>query len=134
MISLLFIVFAGLFNAAYELLFVAYKQSIFKHLNPDYWNPQSSWIYKWKYPLRKAPRKWYYFGFQPRFQERFPYSSSAFVWLTDAWHLLKALMLACIMGAIVSYQPLTIPVMDFFIFYCTFTFTFTVFFEYVFRK
>lgn len=134
MTALLFIILAGMFNAGYEIIFVAYKQSVFKNLNPQFWDPQSSWIYKWKYPLQIAPVKWYYFGFQPRYKERFPYSSSMFVWLTDAWHCMKALMLACIMLAVITYEPMTTAFLDFIILYCAFTFTFTMFYEYVFRK
>jgi hypothetical protein len=134
MITLILLAIAGVFNAIYEILFTSYKYSVFSNLDPQYWDPKTSWKYKWKYPLRPAPVKWYYFVFQPRYKERFPYSSTILVWLTDAWHLFKALMLGCLMGAIVFYTPIIHPLLDFVIFYITFTFTFTIFYEYILRK
>jgi len=134
MIPLILIGAAGMLNAIYEILFVAYKYSIFRNLNPQYWDPKTSWVYKWKYPLRPAPIKWYYFGFQPRNEERFPYSSTIFVWMTDAWHLFKAIMLTCIMSAIVLYVPIFNPLLDFLLFYTIFTFTFTIFYDHILRK
>jgi len=134
MISLLLIALAGALNATYEILFVSFKQSIFSNLNPDYWDPYKSWVYKWKMPLKPSPKYWYYFGIYPRYEEKFPYSSTVFVWLTDAWHLFKALMLVCLMSSIVLYTPIFTPIVDFLLLYCTFTFTFTVFFDYILRK
>lgn len=134
MITLVLIALAGALNATYEILFVAYKYSIFKNLNPQYWDPKTSWIYKWKYPLAPAPKRWYYFGFQPRHEERFPYSSTIFVGLTDAWHLFKAIMLGCLMIAIVSYTPIFSPLLDIILLYCIFTFAFTIFYDNILRK
>lgn len=134
MISLILAALAGALNATYEILFISFKYSIFSKLNPQYWDPKTSWIYKWKYPLQPAPKRWYYFGFQPRHEERFPYSSTIFVWLTDAWHLFKALMLACLMSAMVLYTPMFNPVVDFLLLYVAFTFVFTIFFDYILRR
>jgi hypothetical protein len=134
MISLILIAIAGMCNALYELIFVAYDQSIFKNLNPLFWNPQVSWKNKWAQPFpQPAEDKWYYFGFVPLYKERFPYSSTIFVWITDAWHLFKAIMLTCIMAAIVLYVPIISPFVDFILLYCTFTFVFTIFYDYIFR-
>jgi hypothetical protein len=134
MITLLLIIIAGALNATYEILFTNFKDSIFKDLNLLFWNPQRSWIFKWKQPFYPAEKKWYYFGVYPRYQERFPYSSTILVWTTDAWHLFKALMLGCIMLAIVFYTPLVSLFVDFIIFYLGFTFTFTIFYDYILRK
>lgn len=134
MVSIILIAIAGMFNALYEIIFVFFDQSIFRNLNPLFWNPQISWKNKWAQPYPQPPeKKWYYFGFYPRYKERFPYSSTIFVWITDAWHLFKALMLACIMAAIVLYVPVFGATVDFFVLYCSFTFTFTVFYDYIFR-
>lgn len=75
--------------------------------------------------------EWYYFGYLPRYKERFPYSSTALVFLTDAWHLFKALMLMCIMLAVVNHSVMVSPFIDFILLYVTFTFT--LFFDYVLR-
>lgn len=134
MVSIILIAIAGMFNALYEIIFVFFDQSIFRNLNPLFWDPQISWKNKWAQPYPQPPeKKWYYFGFYPRYKERFPYSSTIFVWVTDAWHLFKALMLACIMAAIVLYVPVFGTTVDFFVLYCSFTFTFTIFYDYIFR-
>ena len=133
MVTLLLIVLAGFFNAVMDTLFTHFSQSIFKNLNPLFWNPEESWQNKWAQPFPQPYEpKWYYFGFPPPYKERFPYSSTIFVFLTDAWHLAKALMLACIMGGIVLYEPIVGGWGDFFIYYCSFTFTFTMFYTYIF--
>lgn len=41
---------------------------------------------KWKYPLQVYEKKWYHFGINPKHKERFPFSSTLLVWLTDAEH------------------------------------------------
>ena len=134
MISLILIALAGALNATYEILFTGFNQSIFKKLNPEFWNPLESWKFKWASPFpQPVEDKWYYFGFLPRYKERFPYSSTVFVFLTDAWHLFKALMLGCIMLAVVNYSVVITPFIDFILLYVTFTFTFTMFFDYVLR-
>ena len=134
MISLILIALAGALNATYEILFTGFSQSIFKKLNPEFWNPLESWKFKWASPFPQAVEdKWYYFGFLPRYKERFPYSSTVFVFLTDAWHLFKALMLGCIMLAVVNYSVLITPFIDFILLYITFTFAFTMFFDYILR-
>lgn len=134
MITVIFLALAGMFNAVYEILFVAFKQSIFYKRNPLFWNPQKSWVFKWCYPLQPSEKKWYYFGLYPEYKERFPYSSTILVWTTDAWHLFKALMLGCIMAGIVNYIVIFNPVFDFVVLYSTFTFAFTIFFSYIFRR
>jgi len=135
MMSFILIALAGMLNATYEILFVGFNQSIFSNLKADFWNPMKSWKNKWAspYPQKTIPY-WWYFGFYPRYKEKFPHSSTMFVWLTDAWHLFKALMLVCIMLAIVSYSVVFNPFVDFILLYVTFTFVFTIFFEYIFRK
>ena len=133
MVTLVLIILAGMFNALYETLYTFFKYSIFKNLNPLWWNPLQSWKFKWYQPMQPPEKKWYYFGFYPKYRERFPYSSTILVWTTDAWHLFKALMLGCIMSGIVNYSPIINPVADFFIYYGAFTFTFTIFFDYIFR-
>ena len=134
MISLILIALAGALNATYEILFTGFNQSIFNKLNPKFWNPLESWKFKWSsdYP-QKIETKWYYFGYLPRYKERFAYSSTVFVFLTDAWHLFKALMLGCVMLSIVNYSVILTPFIDLILHYVVFTFTFTMFFDYILR-
>ena len=134
MISLILICLAGALNAAMDILFTNYNNSIFSRFNPLWWNPEESWKFKWVYPLQPSTPKWYYFGFLPRYEERFPYSSTILVWLTDAWHFIKALMLLAIVVSIVVYNPIICPVIDWIIYYISWTFTFTIFYDYIYRK
>jgi hypothetical protein len=125
MTSLILIILASICNSIMDVLFTRYDKSIFKKCNPLYWNPQLSWKYKWKMPLQPPIKKWYYFGVYPQYEERFPYSSTIFVFITDAWHLFKALMLLFIMLSIVNYVPLINPYIDWFLYYITWTSIFT---------
>ena len=130
--SLFYIALAGFFNSIMDILFSNFEGSIFSQLNPLFWNPQVSWKNKWAQPFpQPTENKWYYFGFPPPYKERFPYSSTIFVFLTDAWHLAKALMLFFIMLAVVSYKPLISYWGDALLLYVTFTGVFTIFYSYI---
>jgi hypothetical protein len=52
MITLILITLAGICNSIMDVLFTRFDKSIFKNLNPLYWNPKYSWKYKWKIPLQ----------------------------------------------------------------------------------
>jgi hypothetical protein len=132
MITLFLIFLVGVCNATMDVLFTRYDKSIFKKFNPSWWNPQESWTWKWSMPLREPTKKWYYFGFYPKYEERFPYSSTIFVWLTDAWHLFKSFMILFVVLGIVCYTPLISPLIDWLIYYVTWTFTFTILYDYLF--
>jgi len=134
MISLLLMIITGALNAAMDILFTGYSSSIFSNFNSSWWNPQESWKWKWADPLQSPEKNWWYFGFYPRYKERFPYSSTIFVWVTDAWHFIKALMILCIVYAIVLYTPIISSSVDWLIYYIAWTFTFTIFFDYIYRK
>jgi hypothetical protein len=134
MISLVLMIITGALNAAMDILFTAYSSSIFSKFNPSWWDPQQSWKWKWATPLQPPDPKWYYFGFLPRYKERFIYSSTIFVWVTDAWHFIKALMILAIVCSIVLYTPIIAASVDWLIYYIAWTFTFTIFFDYIYRK
>ena len=132
MTTLFLLMLAGMCNAVMDTLFSHYDISIFKSLNPLFWNPEVSWKNKWAQPYpQPAEDKWYYFGFIPPYKERFPYSSTIFVFLTDAWHLFKFFMLTFIFLGVVLYTPMVRQCADFFIYYIAYTFTFTMFYDYV---
>lgn len=68
--------FAGLCEAAMDTLAHHYEQSIFKNMNPNYWNPTISGKNKWKNGDRNQG-------------ERFFLSSTLLVGFTEGWHLFK---------------------------------------------
>jgi len=72
--------------------------------NSDYWNKNDGWWRKYKtipwtpsnitdkkFTLYRYIPKWYHFGFAPKHAERFPFSTTIFVFLTDGWHLAQFL-------------------------------------------
>ena len=58
-------------------------------------NTEESWKNKWAYDedvgLLPSEKKWYYFGVIPPHKERFPFSSTILVFLTDGEHLFQFL-------------------------------------------
>lgn len=66
----------------------------------------NSWKNKWLLddsgkliPATKRP--WYYLGlYLPKYEERFPYSSTCLVFLADAWHRYQFIMLRSFYSAI----------------------------------
>lgn len=118
-ISIILMVLAGIFNATMDVLKVRFKNSIFSDWKYQNWiNPSLSWHNKWKS--------------KSKFGDLI--MSTALVWLTDMWHLMKMLMLACISLAIVFYSPIYKWWVDIFIMYCAFTMTFELFFSKIFIK
>jgi hypothetical protein len=59
------------------------------------------WDKKYDFTKPGNTKHWWYFGlYKPKFPERFPFSATALVFLTDKWHLNQFLMLKCFQGAI----------------------------------
>lgn len=48
-------------------------------------------------------KKWYHLGYEPKYEEAFPFSTTILVFLTDRWHLYQFVFLRCI------YLALAIP-------------------------
>lgn len=75
-------------------------------------NSEQGWTAKWQYPLQDYSPKWYHFGLKPKHAERFPFSSTLLVWLTDAEHFyqfVQSISLVCIVGfasALPAWQAL----------------------------
>ena len=74
-----------------------------------FWNPSISWNNKWKVKSLNNPipntfgwrKHWWYLNlYKPAYVERFPFSSTMLVSLTDGWHLLKEIKIELIIGAI----------------------------------
>ena len=70
-------------DAAQDAITHNFEKSIFRNLNPYYFDPSKSWVNKYKdnNPL-EGPK---FFG-----------STTFLVWLTDFWHLLKFIKMNCI--------------------------------------
>ena len=69
---------AAICNAAMDVLAFKFKNSIFKNLNHNWWNPAKSWKNKYKDKMVfKGPA--------------FIGSTTLFSFITDAWHLFRFL-------------------------------------------
>ena len=79
-IILILFTFSGIFEAIMDKIQFHYNKSIFPK-NSLFWNPELSWKNKYKDDL-KTPK---FFG-----------STTFFVIFTDAWHLLKYIMILAI--------------------------------------
>lgn len=98
----LLLVFASIFYAIQWKLYFHFSTSVFKNLNGKFWNPEISHFNKWKLSsqtkrhIKDNGKQWWYFGlYTPKYMERFPYSSTILVFLTDAFHLFQFLYKKC---------------------------------------
>lgn len=72
-----------------------------------------SWRRKWKLDQNgdiipfEGKAKWYYlFSYKPLYVERFAYSSTFLVNLTDFFHAIETIRFAACVGAILTYSPI----------------------------
>lgn len=115
MISLIFIVLAGVCWAILQTLMWHPDTNILSKRNPQWWNPNIS--YKNKYNRVD--------GVIPPYPPKFFGSTTFLVWLTDGWHLVDKFFITFIMLAIVNYSPISMySIADFIIYYLVFTGTF----------
>ena len=121
-ITLILVALASVCNAVMDVLKTRYNTSIFNNLSHQTWlKPALSWRNKWKNgDPSKGPK---FFG-----------STTFLVFLTDFWHLAKFFMLLFLSFAIVFREPMFAWYIDFFIYYCTFTIPFEIFFSKVLIK
>lgn len=80
LIAFLLVTIAGIFDAFRDTLKNKYEQSIFAKCNRQFFDPKVSWRNKYKH------RK-------PTNGAAFPFSKTALVFLTDAWHLFQFVFL-----------------------------------------
>lgn len=114
MIPIILLVLAGILNACMDILKTRYSVSIFSNWKHQNWiNPSLSWVNKWK----------------PKSKLGDLIMSTILVWITDFWHFCKMLMLLFIMLAITFYHPIINQWIDIFIFYCSFTIPFEIFYS-----
>ena len=95
MISLVLVMLAGMCNAIMDIIQFKYNQSIFStYPSLDQWaNPMTSWRNKWKDGINLKG-------------ERFPFSSTVFVWVTDLWHFGQSFMITFFVLAAIFYSPI----------------------------
>lgn len=79
-------------NAVMDKVSFHYSHSIFANLNELFWNPNLSWKNKYKNGDQEQG-------------ERFPFSATALVMFTDAWHLFKSIMITALVTAIIVSIP-----------------------------
>lgn len=95
-ISIISLILASLFDTIKDLS----EEGKFSTKDNVFWNKDLSWINKWAthkdlydgVPIESHFRLWYYLWlYKPKYKERFPFSSTVLVFLTDGWHLMKSL-------------------------------------------
>ncbi len=121
MLIIIFLILAAVFKAIMDCLQFHYSTSPFAKLKKqNWWNPALSWVNKWK-------------NGDPKQGERFPGSSTIFVFTTDAWHFFQMLFLTFMFLSIVFYIPMFNLsyswILDFIIYRIIFGLTFTLIFK-----
>ncbi len=111
MISLLFVFLAAICNAVMDKTQFHFHKSIFKIMNPFFWNGQVSWQNKYVnrdflQGLKSIP-----------------------VQFTDAFHLFKSLMIVFFSIAVIEYKQMIHPIIDLLMIGSTWNGTFNIFFN-----
>jgi hypothetical protein len=87
-------------DAIMDLIKTKFKTTVFyskKSLINQWFNPEFGWRNKWKKDnknnlIKNTKKLWYYLWlYKPDYKEKFTYSSTIFVFLSDFWHFLKFL-------------------------------------------
>ena len=94
MTSILFIILAAICNAIMDNVLFHYYKSIFKNSRWEQWAiADISWMNKWKNgDITQG--------------ERFPFSSTIFVWTTDLWHFAQSFMITFFVLVAIFYSPI----------------------------
>jgi hypothetical protein len=102
---------AALCNAVMDVLNSRYDKSIFSLLPESlqsWCDPTISWVNKWK-------------NGNPKYGDRFPLSSTMFVFVTDLWHCCKFIMLMCFFISIALHNHLGHPIGELVFIYVLYT-------------
>ena len=91
-LPVIFVVIAGLANAAMDTVSFHWETSIFSNLTPSYFNPSVSWTNKWQMVNGVIVG------------EKFLFSSTFLVAFTDFWHTCKFFYQNCLIGAWVLFS------------------------------
>jgi len=114
MVSLILVACAGVFNALMD-------NSAEGNLKNDKWNKDSSWMNKWSG-----------YSTQHGWQERFPGSSTVFVWTTDFWHFTQFMYNNCWQVALAIHLPY--PVVAFIVIKIIYSGIFELLYRYIKNK
>ena len=121
MISVIFIILAGICNAVMDIIQFKFQGSVFiKFPKLKQWaDPKLSWRNKWK-------------DGDPSQGERFFLSSTVFVWITDLWHFAQSFMISFFVLAAIFYNPIFNYIIDFIILKIAFSLSFELFWGHIF--
>jgi hypothetical protein len=131
MLSILFLSLAGICNAIMDSILFHWDKSIFKGSKLEWWaNPEVSYKNKWKNHSNSEDG------------EKFPGSSTIFVWVTDLWHFAQSFMITFfVLGAlfydgivVIKGYPLVSLLIDFIILKSVFSLTFELFWSKILKK
>tara|TARA_B100000927_G_scaffold51349_1_gene38182 strand:- start:3919 stop:4317 length:399 start_codon:yes stop_codon:yes gene_type:complete len=132
MLSILFLAIAGMCNAIMDKINFHWDSCVFKGSKLDWWaNPAISYRNKWKNNSDSSDG------------ERFPGSSTIFVWVTDLWHFAQSFMITFFILGILFYGDGIINyfdnnwyniIFDFLILKAVFSFTFELFWSVILKK
>lgn len=65
----------------------------------------TDWPNKYDFTKPGTTKHWWYFGlYKPKFPEKFPFSTTALVFLTDKWHCWQFFMLRCFYIAVSMFM------------------------------
>ena len=131
MLSILFLLLAGICNAIMDSILFHWEKSIFKGSKLEWWaNPKVSYKNKWKNYSNSEDG------------EKFPGSSTIFVWVTDLWHFAQSFMITFFVLGVLFYDsivvikgyPLVSLLIDFVILKGVFSLTFELFWSKILKK
>ena len=131
MLSVLFLSLAGICNAIIDTILFHWDKSIFKGSKLEWWaNPEVSYKNKWKNHSNSEDG------------EKFPGSSTIFVFITDLWHFAQSFMITFFVLGVLLYDgivvikgyPLVSLLIDFVILKGVFSLTFELFWSKILKK
>lgn len=96
-------------GAAFYIFFNELEDKSIKsawHHYTKFFNTNESWRNKWKLDifgnLIPYKKRWYHFWIYPKYEERFPYSSTLLVFTTDGEHLFQYIKNLSLLAAFLS--------------------------------
>lgn len=131
MLSILFLSLAAICNAIMDSILFHWDKSIFKGSKLEWWaNPEVSYKNKWKNHSNSEDG------------EKFPGSSTIFVFITDLWHFAQSFMITFFVLGVLFYDsivvikgyPLVSLLIDFVILKGVFSLTFELFWSKILKK
>jgi hypothetical protein len=124
MISYILVILAAISNAVMDTLIHHHDTSVFKKYKTGFWSDAYLESWKNKYvdgePI-KGRKKWFWKINVP-------------VQFLDAWHCTKSIMIICLIAAIILYNPLFNPLIDFCALGFIWNMTFSFFYNVILRK